>query len=95
MAILDTVKTALRLKTTAYDAEEITPLIDACLLDLKIAGVKVLDPTDPLIKRAVVLYAKANFGSDPNADRFQKSYDSLKNSLGTAGDYSCEPTPLV
>lgn len=92
MAILDEVKMALRIKTTAFDTQEIEPIIEACILDLKLAGIKVLETTDPLIKRAVVLYAKANFGSDPNADKFQKSYDLLKSSLSVAGDYNCEPT---
>jgi len=50
---------------------------------------KANDDTDPLIKRAITFYAKANFGIDnPNADRFHDSYVMLKQHLSLAGDYN-------
>jgi hypothetical protein len=87
MALLDDVKLALRMKNIAFDTE-ITPIIDACKIDLKLAGVNIIVETDPLIQRAVVLYAKANFGSNPDSEKYQKSYDLLKCSLAVAGDYN-------
>lgn len=86
--MLDKVKTALRLTTTAFDENEITPLINACKLDLKLAGVNVIEVTDPLIVRAVTLYVKGNFGFLSDSDKFLKSYEMLKNSLALAGDYN-------
>jgi hypothetical protein len=44
---------------------------------------------DPLIKRAIVLYAKASYGWDnQEAPRFQNSYDLLKASLTLSADYT-------
>lgn len=88
MALLDDVKVCLRLSTTAFDDAEIIPLIDACKLDLSLAGVVLTDEADPLIERAVVLYCKGNFGFDEKSDRYLKAYDSLKNALALSGDYN-------
>jgi uncharacterized phage protein (predicted DNA packaging) len=90
MALLDDVKDALRVSDVNKDTE-INDLITAAQSDLMLAGVvsyKSQDDTDPLIKRAIVLYVKANYGWDnQEADRFQKSYDLLKASLTLSGDY--------
>lgn len=92
MALLDDVKQALRISidNTIFDTE-VNDLIGAARLDLIQSGVsadKVNLDTDPLIKRAIIVYCKANFGYDnPEADRFQKSYDMLKQHLSLAGDY--------
>lgn len=89
--MLEKVKVALRkVKVDAFD-EEITDIIDAARTDLTLAGVtraKADDDTDPLIIRAVILYAKAQFGYIENAAGFQRSYDALKNHLSLAGDYN-------
>lgn len=93
MALLDDVKAALRISatTTNFDGE-VQDLIDAAKADLGLSGVvseKVIT-TDPLIKRAVVTYCKAEFGYDnPDADRLKKSYDLLKAHLTLSEDYAC------
>lgn len=88
VTLLSAVKTALRITSNRFDGE-ITTLIDACKIDLKLAGVTALDETDPFVQRAIILYAKANFGYDnPDSEKFQKSYDLLKCSLALAGDYN-------
>lgn len=46
-----------------------------------------IDPGNPLIERAVILYCKANYGFIEDAERFQRAYDALKCSLSLAGDY--------
>lgn len=95
--MLDKVKNALRVKTTAFD-DEVQGLIDACKADLRLVGVNVPEATtpaageppaagDPLIERAVILYAKANFGFNADSEKYQKAYDLLKCSLSLAGDY--------
>lgn len=93
MAILDDVKIALRVTNTAFDSE-ILDLIDAARQDLILSGVTTLkanDDTDPLIKRAIITYCKANFGFDnPDADRLQKSYDMLKMHLALSTEYNTE-----
>lgn len=89
MPLLDAVKKRLRISSSAFD-DEVQDLIDAAKADLVLSGVeetKIID-TDPLIKRAVVVYCKAHFGwNNPDADRLQRSYEMLKEHLALAGDY--------
>ena len=94
--MLDKVKNALRVKTAAFD-DEIQDLIDACKADLRLVGVNVPEDTpaegkeaaagDPLSTRAIVLYAKANFGYSEDSEKYRAAYDYLKCSLSLAGDY--------
>lgn len=92
--LLDDVKTALRisLSNTSFDSE-VSDLIDAGKIDLRLAGVSFDDetdtqPIDSIIKRAIITYCKANFGYDnPEADRFNASYISLKQHLSLSTEY--------
>lgn len=88
--MLNDVKDALRVSGNDLDTE-VTDLIEAAKADLMLSGVyqsKIKD-TDPLIKRAVTVYCKANFGWDnPEAERFQKSYDMLKTHLTLSQEYT-------
>lgn len=88
--MLDVVKKALRISHNALD-DEISDLIEAARRDLSLSGVSVLktnDDADPLIKRAIITYVKSNFIPDAaEAERFQLSYNMLKNHLTLAGDY--------
>ena len=88
--MLEKVKTALRIRNDAFN-DEIEDLIEAARHDLALSGVlveKTQSDEDPLIKRAIVTYCKANFGYDnPEADRFQQSYVMLKQHMSLAGDY--------
>lgn len=83
MAIIDKVKTALRVSTTAYD-DEIQDLIDAAQIDLQIAGVVVPAALDPIVTRAIITYCKMSFGLPDDYDRLKASYDEQKAQLSTA-----------
>lgn len=86
--MLDSVKLSLRISSTDFD-DEINDLIDAAKLDLDISGVETIDETDALIKRAITMYVKANFGWDnPDAERLQLAYVMLKQHLTLCGDYN-------
>lgn len=85
--MLDKVKLALRIKTTAFD-EEVQGLIDAALADLGIAGVITELGDDPLITRAVITFCKANFGSSDEYERLKASYDEQKAQLRSASGYT-------
>lgn len=94
--MLDKVKLALRISGTAFD-EEVYDLINAAIADLRLVGIIVTEtqeegsPTevdDPLLVRAIVLYAKAESGFFDDAERYRASYDYLKCSLSLAGDYN-------
>lgn len=85
---MELVKGALRVTTDAPGIiSEIENLINAAKLDLELAGIKYIED-DPLIKRAIIFYCKGHFGFDnPEADRFLKSYEMLKQHLSLSGDY--------
>ena len=85
--MIEKVRLALRITTTAFD-EEIKDLIAAALADLGIAGVSNEDESDPLIIRAVVTYCKANFGEADEYERLKASYDEQKAQLQIATGYT-------
>ena len=97
--ILQKIKTALRITTDDFDTE-LTDLINACLLDLGIAGITVdslivadtqSTTFDNLLLRAVITYCRANFG-DANGveeyDRLKTSYDEQKAQMQMATGYT-------
>jgi len=85
--ILDDVKTALRIKTDAFNSE-LESLIVAAKLDLGIAGVESTDDVDELIKRAIITFCKMSFGIPEDYDRLKRSYDEQKAQLQTATGYT-------
>ena len=85
--MLDKVKMALRISTTAYDTE-LTDLINAAELDLGIAGVILPDQLDALVSKAIITYCKMSFGLPEDYDRLKRSYDEQKAQLGTATGYT-------
>lgn len=86
--MLEKVKLSLRIKSSKLD-DEINDLIEACKIDLSIGGVRNINDDDPIIQRAIIVYCKANFGFDnKDSEKYQKSYDLLKQSLSLCGDYN-------
>lgn len=85
--MLTATKLALRITTTAFDAE-ITDLINAGLKDLGLAGVTDDDTNDELIRRAVITYVRLHFGDPDNYDRLKASYDEQKAQLSMATGYT-------
>ena len=87
--LLESVKKELRITNSAFD-DEIYDLIEAAKADMRIPQIdadKIIE-TDPLIKRAVLLYCKANFGLDnPDSEKYQKSYDNLVEKLSLSLTY--------
>ena len=81
---------SIRTKSKAFDPE-IVDLIRAAREDLALGGVlpeRARDESDPLIKRAVMTYIKAEFGLDnEDVDKYRAAYDRLKVSLALASDY--------
>lgn len=87
--MLNKVKLALRINNDAYDTE-INSLIRACKKELELAGIAFsnINSNDEMIIQAVILYCKAYFGFDnADADRYIKSYESLKTFLCTNNKY--------
>lgn len=87
MALLDDTKVALRITSAVYDSE-LTSLIEAAQADLGIAGVLIVDETEPLIKRAIITYCRVHFGSPADYDRIKASYDEQKAQLMIASGHT-------
>lgn len=88
--MLTKVKNALRIKTTAYDAE-LNILISAALLDLGVAGILstvLTTDADAIISQAVITYCKMNFGVPEDYDQLKRSYDEQKAQLATCTGYT-------
>ena len=85
--MLEKVKLALRITTTAYDSE-LTGLIAAAKLDLGIAGVNVPTTLDEIIELAIITYCKVHFGEPDDYDRLKASYDEQKAQLSMATGYT-------
>lgn len=85
--MLDKVKLALRISTSAFD-DELNDLIEAAKLDMKIAGVSNLAESDTLIIRAIITYCKMNFGENDAYDKLKKSYDEQKAQLSMSSNYT-------
>ncbi len=84
---IEKVKTALRIKTSAYD-DELNELIEAAQLDLGVAGVVVPNEIDAIVNRAVITYCKMSFGLPEDYDRLKRSYDEQKAQLSNASGYT-------
>ena len=80
--MLALVKTALRIKTEAFD-DELNMLIASAYADLGIAGVVIAQDTQAadIVKTAVCTYCKLNFGVPDDAARLKASYDEQKAQL--------------
>lgn len=101
--MLSETRTALRIKTTAYD-DELVGLIQAGAKDLEVAGVVIPGDlsftktqgvwtdastlTDNLVQRAIITYVRMNFGSPDDYDRLAAAYTAQKVTLMHASDYT-------
>lgn len=85
--MLELVKLALRITTTAFDTE-LTSLIAAAKVDLGIAGVTLPAELDDICKMAIITYCKMNFGEPDEYDRLKASYDEQKAQLSMATGYT-------
>lgn len=95
MSLMEEVKTANRITTDDAGIQlELQGLIEAAKVDLLITGVSELkanDESDPMVRRAIILYTKTHFGYDnPDADRLQATYQKLIDKLAMDIDYSPE-----
>lgn len=74
-----------------YTDNEILDLVESAKADLILSGVHKDKCTteDPLIRRAIIVYCKANFGyeDDIKAKRFEMSYFNLKQHLTLSQEY--------
>lgn len=89
MALIDKVKTALRVTTSDADlTQELNDLIESAKQDLGIAGVVLPEELTAIAETAIKTYCKLNFGIPEDADRLKRSYDEQKAQLSNATGYT-------
>lgn len=95
MILLEKVKNSMRIDGVDHD-DELQDLIDTAKHLLKEVGVvesKLVD-TDPLIRKAIITYCKAQFGTDTkDNERFSWSFEEMKKLLSLLQSYTMEDTP--
>lgn len=96
MELLEQIKQSMRISHNALD-EMLQTDIEAGALDLLRVGVLpyLEDPDggktlkdDALIYKALELYAKAQEDYEGKGERYQLSYEKLRDSLSLCGDYN-------
>lgn len=86
--MIDSVKMACRKSTNAFD-NEFKELIAEAKKDLESAGiVKYNEETDPLIRKAIKLYCRLNFGQPDDYEKLKLAYDELKAQLQMTDGYT-------
>lgn len=88
--MLDKVKLALRVSNTVFD-DEINDLIDAAKIDLDLGGVsnEALLEADALIQRAIIIYAKGNFGmANPDSEKYGEAFENVRMKLALSGKHN-------
>lgn len=80
------IRKTLRTNSRSADSE-IIDLIQAAVQDMDLRGVKYKGETDPLSRQAIKLYCKGNYGYDEDAEKFQKAYEALRDSMALSGEY--------
>lgn len=91
MALVDDVKTALRLSASAYD-DEVSDLISAAQEALVMGGVSAAEATavgpETPVKQAIILYCKAHFGLDnPDSEKYERSFWLAVSRLVMSSEY--------
>ena len=93
-ALLAAIKLGLRIATDDFD-NELTQLINACIIDLGFAGIsmEVIGSSylsNAAVVQAITTYCKMNFGKIDGAeyDRLKASYDEQKKQMGMASGYT-------
>lgn len=84
--LVQDLKRAIRVKSDAADGE-IRGLVEACVTELRIAGVYVKDLEEPLCRQAATLYCKAHYGYDDKTEQFLEAYKSLRDAMALSGGY--------
>lgn len=87
--MLENIKLSLRITNNLFN-DELLDLISTCKKDMERVGInkdRIID-NDPLIKRTIILFCKAEFGMDNKYyTKYKKAYEELRDSISLAEDY--------
>lgn len=81
----------LRRSSESLDGE-IGQTIEAAFMDLSIAGIRNIDAGDALIRQAVKLYLKAQFGFNEESAKYEAAYEHVKAAMSLCSDYTMAKT---
>lgn len=88
---LEEMKTAARVNGNDFD-DEVETYILAARDELAAAGIiaeKCNDESDATIKRAIMVYVRAEYGlNNPDRDSYLASFESIKKSLALRSEYT-------
>ena len=90
-SLISDAKLRLRLHINAFD-DEIGDLIEAAAADLvkrnAIQESQLVVDMDPLIKRAILTFVRAHFGTPEDPERLKADYDEQKATLMMTSGYT-------
>ena len=86
--IVAKVKIDLRITHTALDVD-ISDMVDACVEDLRMVGVQVIEPPDVTILAAIKLYCRAAY-TDDTGKAYMARYNAMKATLMMAKEYRAD-----
>lgn len=92
--LADEVKASMGITSDDFD-NEIRTMIEACFIELELAGVKTPLPqpvrgtpsVDPLTLQALVYYCKAYMRMDANSPNYMKAFEHLKDAMSLSAEY--------
>ena len=94
--MIEEIKRELRITHNKFDSDLADQIAEA-KMKLKISGLaeSKIKETDPLIKRAIIIYVKQNYESDINKNiRYQQAFDNLVIHLALSSDYNTETSEI-
>lgn len=89
MAILDDVRTDLRISSNDFDAE-INTAIASAKKRLKMIGVDKIGDSDSLTASAITLYCRSWFNFQGDGERYNMAFEKLADAMALSGDYKNE-----
>lgn len=84
--LLNQVKTDLGIKNDKRNAE-LTAAILSAKQRLRMAGVNIVDVSDPLTAQAVKLACRAWVNFQGEAERYESAFGKLADAMALSGDY--------
>ena len=86
------IKTSMGITSADFD-QEIRTMIEACFLELELAGIKTPQEyrgpskMTPLLMQALIFYCKAYMRIDANSPNYLKAFEHLKDAMSLSAEY--------
>ncbi len=92
--IVEDIKKSMGITSTDFDTEIYT-MVEACFIELELAGVKTIFPQsvngtpliDSLLLQALIFYCKAYMRMDANSPNYLKAFEHLKDAMSLSAEY--------